>query len=327
MKRIIIKGIGETKDVLAVQEVESPQPKSGEVLIEMEAIPIHPADLLVMRGRHVFKANYPCGTGIEGAGRVIAHGEGISAPALGTRVALPFGGTWAEQVSIPANAVILLPDHISLHQGAMVALNPVTALGLLMGMKSGEWLIHNAANSSLGRLITRVAKYKGIRSISVIRRTGLEDELLANGADHVMIDGEDLAERVHAYIGHGAQRALDAVAGEATGRLFNSVADFGTLICYGLLGRDQAVFPAAQLIFRDVNVQGYSRLRYLRSLSPELAEKLYEELFEGMAQGLFETPVLQTFSFDDIHEAVALAEQSGGEGKVLLIPSKNSQAT
>ena len=327
MKRIIIKGIGETEDVLAVQEVESPQPKSGEVLIEMEAIPIHPADLLVMRGRHVFKANYPCGTGIEGAGRVIAHGEGVSAPALGTRVALPFGGTWAEQVSIPANAVILLPDHISLHQGAMVALNPVTALGLLMGMKSGEWLIHNAANSSLGRLITRVAKYKGIRSISVIRRTGLEDELLANGADHVMIDGDDLAERVHTYIGHGAQRALDAVAGEATGRLFNSVADFGTLICYGLLGSDQAVFPAAQLIFRDVNVQGYSRLRYLRSLSPELAEKLYEELFEGMAQGLFEIPVLQTFSFDDIHEAVALAEQSGGEGKVLLIPSKNSQAT
>ena len=286
----------------------------------MEAIPIHPADLLVMRGRHVFNAQYPCGTGIEGAGRVIAHGDGVDSPAVGTRVALPFGGTWAEQVKMPASAVIPFPDHIPLYQGAMLALNPVTALGLLMGMKSGEWLIHNAANSSLGRLITRVAKHKGINNISVIRRSGLEDELLANGANHVMIDGEDLAERVHDYVGHGVHRALDAVAGEATGRLFNCVADFGTLTCYGLLGSDQSIFPAAQLIFRDVHVQGYSRLRYLRSLAPELAEQLYKELFEGIEQGLFETPILKTFAFEDIHEAVILAEQSGGEGKVLLIP-------
>ena len=320
MKRIMVKGIGEPREVLAVQEVDDLQPKAGQVLIKMEAIPIHPADLLVMRGRHVFTAQYPCGTGIEGAGRVIAHGEGVSTPAIGTRVALPFGGTWAEQVTIPAESAIPLPDHLSLEQGAMVALNPVTALGLLMGMKSGEWLIHNAANSSLGRLITRVAKHKGIRNISVVRRAGMEDELLANGADHVMIDGEDLAERVHAYVGHGVHRALDAVAGEATGRLFNCVADYGTLTCYGLLGSDQVIFPAAQLIFRDVHVQGYSRLRYLRNLPSEAANNLYTELFEGMEQGLFDTPILKTFSFEEVHEAVELAERSGGDGKVLLIP-------
>ena len=61
----------------------------------------------------------------------------------------------------------------------MLALNPVTALGLLTGMKSGQWLLHNAANSSLGRLITRVAAYKGIHSISVVRRADMEDELKA----------------------------------------------------------------------------------------------------------------------------------------------------
>ena len=126
------------------------KPQKGEVLVEMLAIPIHPADLLVMRGRHVFTATYPCGTGIEGAGRVIAHGEGVSHPPIGSRVALPFGGTWAEKVTIPANSVIPLPEEVDLYQGAMIALNPVTALGLLMGMKSGEWLIHNAANSSSG---------------------------------------------------------------------------------------------------------------------------------------------------------------------------------
>ena len=181
-------------------------------------------------------------------------------------------------------------------------------------------MIHNAANSSLGRLITRVAKHKGVRSVSVVRRSGMEDELIKNGADHVMVDGQDLAARVHAYLGHGVHRALDAVAGEATGRLFNCVADFGMLTCYGLLGSDQAIFPAAQLIFRDVHVQGFSRLRYLKSLPAEGAQKLYSELFEGYQSGIFETPILKTFSLEEIHEAVELAEKSGGEGKVLLIP-------
>ena len=68
-------------------------------------------------------------------------------------------------------------------------------------MKAGEWLVHNAANSSLAKLITRVAAHQGIRSISVVRRLGFEEELKANGADHVLVDGEDLAQRVRALLG------------------------------------------------------------------------------------------------------------------------------
>ena len=322
MKRIAVTKIGEVRESLVVQEVPEPKPQKGEVLVEMLAIPIHPADLLVMRGRHVFTATYPCGTGIEGAGRIIAHGEGVSHPPIGSRVALPFGGTWAEKVTIPANSVIPLPTEVDLYQGAMIALNPVTALGLLMGMKPGEWLIHNAANSSLARLITRVAKHKGIHSISVVRRPGMEEELIANGADHVMVDGDDLADRVKACLGgKGVHRALDAVAGRATGRLFDCVAEHGTLTCYGLLGSDEIIFPAAQMIFRNVNVQGYSRLRSLRSLSKEDAEALYGDLFDGMKKGLFDTPILKTYSFDEIHDAVEHAERSSGSGKILLIPA------
>ena len=317
MKRIMVTQIGEPSESLVVQDVEDLQPKAGEVLVEMLAIPIHPADLLVMRGRHVFMSNYPCGTGIEGAGRVIAHGPGVNHPRIGQRVALPFGGTWAEQVTIPAASVIPLPDSVDLHQGAMLALNPVTALGLLMGMKPGQWLLHNAANSSLARLITRVAADKGVHSISVVRRAGMEAELKANGADHVLVDGEDLPERVHTILGgRGVDRALDAVAG----RMFDSVADFGTLICYGLLGGDEVIFPAAQLIFRDVQVRGYSRLRYLRSLPKEEAERLYADLFAGLEKGLFHTPVLKTYEFQNVVQAVELAESSSGAGKVLLIP-------
>ena len=110
------------------------------------------------------------------------------------------------------------------------------------------------------------------------------------------------------------------MAGHASGRLFNCLADHGTLICYGLLGSDEVIFPAAQIIFRNVEVKGYFRLRSLRSLSPEESQNLYKDLFEDLEKGLFHTPVLKTFSFSQIHEAVEMAESSRGEGKVLLIP-------
>ena len=92
MKRVMVNKIGEPKDSLTVVDVPDLEPAPGQILVQMEAIPIHPADLLVMRGRHVFKAQYPCGTGIEGTGTVITHGEGVSSPEIGTRVSLPLGG-------------------------------------------------------------------------------------------------------------------------------------------------------------------------------------------------------------------------------------------
>ena len=142
-----------------------------------------------------------------------------------------------------------------------------------------------------------------------------------NDIDIEVYSIEGVAQRVHRYVGRGVDRALDAVAGKAAGRLFDSVADFGTLTCYGLLGSDDVTFNAAQFIFRDVHVRGYSRLRYLRGLSKEDAQTLYTDLFECQKKGLFHTPILKTFSFAEVCTAVEMAEHTGGQGKVLLIPS------
>ena len=127
--------------------MEEPQPKR-KILIEMKARPIQP-DLLIVRDRHIVKPKLPDPVGIEGIGRVIALGEGVQHPTVGSLVALPFGGTWSERVVLPT----LQFSHFhqcDLYQGSMFALNPVTALGLLDGLREGEWLVHNAANSSLG---------------------------------------------------------------------------------------------------------------------------------------------------------------------------------
>jgi trans-2-enoyl-CoA reductase len=320
MKRVMAVRIAEPAQGLEVVEVPEPTPGPGEVLVQMKARPIQPADLLIVRGRHIVQPALPDPVGIEGAGVVIGHGEGVSAPPIGAPVALPFGGTWSERIVVPASAPIPLPEGCELLQGAMLALNPVTAMGLLAGLQAGDWLIQNAANSALGKLITRLATARGIHSISVVRRAGMEAELGALGAELVLTDGPDLAERVRAFTGGaGATRALDAVAGEASGRLFDATAEGGELWCYGLLGSDSIVLPAARAIFRDVTVRGYSRLRKLRALSPAARDAMQRELLDAFERGLFETPIVATFPLERVSEAVTLAEQVGGTGKVLLV--------
>ncbi len=320
MKRIFATRIAEPADGLELLDAPEPTPGPGEVLVEVKARPIQPADLLIVRGRHIVQPRLPDPVGIEGSGVIIGHGAGVSAPAIGTRVALPFGGTWAERITLPADAPIPLPDDCDFIQGAMLALNPVTAMGLISGLTNEHWLLHNAANSSLGQLITRLAADRGIPSISVVRRPGMEATLLAKGATHVLVDGDDLAQRVRALTGGaGASRSLDAVGGRASGRLFDATAEGGELCCYGLLGSDDIVLPAARLIFRDVRVRGYSRLRSIRAMSPAARIEHQQQLLDAHSRGLFYTPVHATFPLEDVAQAVKLAEQQDVPGKVLLV--------
>ena len=320
MKRVMAVRIAEPCDGLEVVEVEEPYPKRGEILIEMKARPIQPADLLIVRDRHIVKPTLPDPVGIEGIGKVIALGEDVQQPVVGSLVALPFGGTWSERVVLPASAVLMLPSNCDLYQGSMFALNPVTALGLLDGLREGEWLIHNAANSSLGKLITKLAVYRGIPNISVVRRKGMEDELQALGANHVLVDGDDLAKRVLDITNSkGVKRALDAVSGRATGRLHDATAEGGEVICYGLLGSDDVILPSARVIFRNVTIRGYSRLRALQALGVEGRRVLEKDLFDYFSKGVFYTPVLAKYVLEDVKEAVVKAEEVGSQGKVLLV--------
>jgi NADPH:quinone reductase-like Zn-dependent oxidoreductase len=164
MKRAVVTRAGHPADVLVVLDEEPPRPAPGEVAVRVLARPINPADLLLIEGRHLVRPDYPSPVGIEGAGEVLETGEGVGL-AVGQRVALPFGGTWAEVVCVPAEDAVPLPDGVDLLQACMLCVNPVTALGLVGDMSSGQWLVHNAANSAVGRLVTRVARARGMRSV------------------------------------------------------------------------------------------------------------------------------------------------------------------
>lgn len=280
---------------------------------------INPADLLLLTGRHAFHPPPPFHIGIEGAGYVSAVGAGVTSLQVGQPVALPFGGTWSEQVLMRAQDVVPLPAGLDMVQASMLSVNPVTAAGLLYGLPAGSWLVQNAANSAVGRLVIRLSKRRGIKTLNIVRRAELVEELLQLGADRVLVGDHALPERAaEATGGVALVRGLDAIAGEAAGRLHAALGEGGKLICYGLLASDQLQFPATQVIFRDVVIEGYSRLRWLKSIPTEVRDSLYLELSSLLEQGLIGTDVEAIYPLSQVSEAILHAAQEGRGGKILL---------
>lgn len=304
---------------VAVVERDLPSPGPGQIRVAVHARPINPADLLLLEGRHVYRPALPAVVGIEGAGIVIEIGAGVALP-VGTAVAIPTGGTWREHMIARETDVVPLPAGTDLVQASMVPVNGFTAAGLLDGIARGSWIIQNAATSAVARIITRLATRRGIRSISVVRSPARNNELRALGADHVVVDGPELTARVREPVQGGPiVRALDAVAGDSTGRLYSCVAEGGELITYGLLASNNVVLPAAELVFRDVVVRGFSRVRSFAAMPFERRRTIENELVQLLCEGALTSEVEACYPLADVVEALRHHCRPDRRGKILLV--------
>ena len=207
MKAAQLTAFGNPADVVECIEVAEPAtPGAGEVLIEILAGPINPAELLLIEGRYASRPELPAPLGIEGVGRVLQAGAGVTDLAAGDLVMSLPRNNWAERLLLPRDQLIKLPPDIDLQQAAMLKVNPATALKMLedyVSLQPGDWLIQNAANSGVGSCLIALARARGVRTVNVVRRESLLEPLRAQGADLVLVDGDDLAERVRAEVGDG----------------------------------------------------------------------------------------------------------------------------
>jgi NADPH:quinone reductase-like Zn-dependent oxidoreductase len=307
----------EPATALSLNDVPMPTPGLGEVRVQLLARPINPADLLLIEGRHVFSPTLPCPVGIEGAGVVDAVGEGVVVP-VGTRVAVPSGGTWRDYMIAPAADVIPLPEGLSMEQGAMLAVNPFTAAGLLQGLKFGDWFIMNAASSSLAKIVLVLAKMRGLNGIAVVRSLRQQDELLHLGAKAVLLDGPELVKHAKQLSSASICRGLDALSGEASGRLFQCLAPGGELIIYGLMAADLVVLPAALVVFSDIVVRGFSRLRSIQAMAPEERQAIAMEMLALVSMDLLPMAVEARYPLQETILALEHHLRLGRTGKIIL---------
>jgi NADPH:quinone reductase-like Zn-dependent oxidoreductase len=321
-----LSNFGAPLDVVEPGEVPVPEPRPGEVLVQVELAPVNPADLNVLEGKYGTLPALPCTPGVEGVGRVVDEGADLGVPAgwlLGKRVLLPHGfGSWKQYGIASAADLVVVPEAVPVEQAAMLRINPATALCLLenfVELQPGEWVLQNAANSAVGRSIIQIARARGWRTINVVRRQGLEAELLEAGGDVVLEWGETLGARIREATGGMAPRlGLNAVGGESALALAKALSEGGTLVTYGAMGLQPLRIPNGLLIFKDLIFRGFWVSRWYQNASETQRVALFEQLFHWAADGVLHTPVEAVYPLEEVRTAVAHAMRSERSGKVLL---------
>jgi mitochondrial enoyl-[acyl-carrier protein] reductase / trans-2-enoyl-CoA reductase len=325
MKKIEITDYGPPEAVahcIDAPDVGSPGP--GEIVFDVLAFPINPADISFCRGIYRLRPALPATPGAECAGRVTAVGAGVGDIRPGDLVVNMQRENWVQRRRIRAEDAIPLPTGLDLAQAAMLRINPATALLLLedhVDLKPGDWIIQNVANSAVGRHLIVLAKGKGVRTVSVVRRDDVAVELRALGANLVLADGPDLSGRVAAATGDAPIRlGIDAVSGEACKRIADSVADGGVVVSYGAISGAELVFSRAALA-RGVSLTSFVLGEGLAKRSAAQVRALYGDLAGKIRDGVLKAPVEATYPIDDIKQALTHAQRGGRHGKVLVLPN------
>lgn len=263
---------GDLGETVSLTDTTASAPGPGEVLVAVEAAPLNPADFLYAAGWFGVYSELPAAMGAEGAGRVTAVGDGVDPALTGKRVIiLPTFrfGTWADQVAVPAAAVVAVTERADAAQLAMLPVNPATAWALLhdyVELKPGDWVGVTLANSAVGQHVITLAKRAGLHTLAVVRREEAAEQARARGADAVVIDGEDLGEQVAAALGDSRLRLLlDGTGGaEQLGRLVGSVEAGGSVVAFSAATSQAPVLPLGDLIYRGVSLRSFFILNWLR---------------------------------------------------------------
>jgi NADPH:quinone reductase-like Zn-dependent oxidoreductase len=327
MKAAVFDQFGDPAQVLQVRDVpQPPPPQSGQVRVRMLASPINPSDLLVVRGQYGKLPKLPATPGFEGVGIVEQNGGGLLGwRALGRRVAVIGGasGNWQEQVIIPSRQAVVIPSDLPTEQVACFFVNPATALAMVtkvLRVPPGAWLLQTAAGSAVGRMIIRLGKREGFRTINVVRRAETGEELRRLGADAIVDSSQqDVEGQVRTITsGEGVQYAIDAVGGATGSAVVRSLAPGGRMLIYGSLSFEPLQFDPRLLIVGEKRVEGFWLSVWARKQSPLKMFRLFGKISKLIREGVLVSEIGATFPLDDVKTAVARADEPGRTGKVLL---------
>lgn len=323
MRALIHRTFGDPETVLAVEERPVPDPGPGQVRLRIMLSPIHNHDLWTVRGSYGFVPDLPAPSGTEALGVVDAIGEGVEHLSIGQRVAT--GGTfgaWAEYVIASAVGLVPVPDGLDDESAAQLVSMPFSTIALLdsLGAVAGDWIVQNAANGAVGRMLAQLGAARGVRVAGLVRRAAGVDELRAQGiADVVATDRPGWRDRVAELTG-GARIAfgVDSVGGTASGDVLSLLGEGGTLVAFGAMDSPVMEIASSDVIFRQATVKGFWGSKVIPSLDPATRGALFGELIERVTSGTLTLPVAGVFDAADIADAVRATGTAGRVGKVLL---------
>jgi NADPH2:quinone reductase len=310
-------------EALRYEDVEQPVPGSGQVLVKIEAAGVNFVDVYQRTGH--YKVPVPFTLGQEGAGSVTAVGPGVTDPKVGDRVAYATVlGAYAEYAVVPADRVVVLPDGVSVKQGAAAMLQGLTAHYLATStyaLKPGDACVVHAAAGGVGLLLCQIAKLRGARVLGTVSTR--EKATLARGAgtDEVILyteqDFESEVKRLTS--GAGVQVVYDSVGKTTFEKGLSCLARRGMMVLYG-----QSSGPVGPFDPQVLNQKGSLFLtrptivHYIATRAELVARA--GDLLGWIQRGRLNVRIDRELPLAQAAEAHRLLEARKTTGKVLLIP-------
>jgi NADPH2:quinone reductase len=310
-------------DKLVWEEVPLPDPKPGEVRVRHKAVGLNFIDVYFRTGLYKVPS-LPVTIGMEGAGVVEAVGEGVTDLKPGDRVAYAGAlGAYAEARCVPADRLVKLPDDIDFTQAAAMMLQGMTAQYLLRRtykVQKGDTILVHAAAGGVGLILCQWAKHLGATVIGVVSTPQKAELAKAHGADHIVLAGENLPQRVKEITG-GAMLPVvyDSVGRDTFIASLDCLRPLGLMVSYGNASGPVSI-PDLGILAAKGSL--YLTRPTLNTYTASRADLLAtaNDLFEVVRSGAVKIRVNQTFPLKDAAAAHAALEGRKTTGSTVLIP-------
>lgn len=320
--------LDEPNGKLTLREIPLPRPQAGQVLIRMAAAPINPSDLGALAGTsYSGERRFPFTPGLEGSGTIIEAGEGIMPHLLnGRRVAcsalLTGDGTWADYMVTSAKRCVPLNKKVSFEQGAMLLVNPLSALAMFEIAQHGKHraIVSTAAASALGGMILRLGKRHNLPVIHVVRRQAQVDWVRGRGGNYVLNSSDaDFVEQLK-KIAHKLQATLllDAISGSMTQQLAKAAPFGSTILLYSRLSDQACVIDSRTALIKNLHFKGWFLANWLRDKNLLQARLLSRQAQSLLATDL-QSPIHKRFPLAAAQQGLETYVDHMSAGKILFV--------
>jgi NADPH:quinone reductase len=316
--------LGSADTVLRLEEVATPEPGPGQLLIEVEAAGLNFADNLMLAGQYQEKMPLPFTPGIELAGRVVAAGAGVQTP-VGQRVlaeCIDQGGALAEQAVVPEEAVYPIPEGMEAADAAALFITYQTghlALHRRARLQPGEVLLVHAGAGGVGSAAIQLGTAAGARVIAtaggpekaaVCRELGAEIAIDYLTEDFVQVVKDATGSR-------GADVIYDPVGGDVFDRSRRCVAWEGRIVIIGFTGGRIAQLPTNHALLKNYSVMGLYAGNY-RKNDPAVLRNSHADLLRLYEQGKIRPLIREQIAFSDVPPALCRIGDRRSVGKVVV---------
>ncbi len=322
MKAVVCKAWG-LPETLVVEDLPEPQPKAGEVLVDIEAAGVNFPDVLIIQNKYQFKPELPFTPGNELAGTVRAVGDGVTELKVGDRV---FGyvphGAFAQQIVAPASALIRMADTMDFDTAAALTLTYGTSHHAVVDralLQAGETMLVLGAAGGVGLAAIEIGKALGAKVIAAAST----DEKLAvcreHGADETInYSTEDLREGIKRCTGgKGPDVIYDPVGGSYTEAAFRSIAWRGRHLVIGFANGEIPKLPLNLPLLKGASAVGVFWGDFIRR-EPAKHTAAMQELMRWHASGKIRPHVSATYALAETPQALLAMASRTVTGKIVI---------